>query len=232
MLLTVCGDTDIDTVMSVVDRVLPKTVAPLSVEREYPDEDEKIALPYTEHYMSVSKPLFAFGCKDLASFKTPEEKVKHGILAEMLGKCYFSRSAPFFNRLYDDRLVSSDVQYSYDAMNSCAYLMISGESENPKLVYEKTLDLLKNISENLPPAEDFLRIKRVMYANFVRTFDSTEDLAYELTSSYFHGTDLLTAGEIISSLTYEEFIRFASSFFEDKAFALSVIYPIAQKEGA
>ena len=84
---------------------------------------------------------------------------------------------------------------------------------------------MQSIPDNLPSKADFLRIKRAMYANYVRTFDSTESLAMALTDNFVNGTDLMTEGELIASMTYEEFAKFASAYFTDKEFALSVIYP-------
>jgi len=174
--------------------------------------------------------LLAFGVKDITVFDNAGDRLRHGILAEMLGKCFFSRSSDFYNTLYDEGLVSKSMSYSFDVLNSCAYLMISAESENPKELFERTKSLLQNISENLPAEEDFLRIKRVMYANHIRSFDSTESIAFALTDSFISGCELFSAGEIIASITYEEFIHFASTFFVGKEFSLSVIYPSLKEE--
>ncbi len=229
MVLTVCGNTSAEAVMEIVDRVLPACADARKIECEVPEEDASIASAYTELHMSVAKPLFAFGVKDLVHFERAEDKVRHSILAEMLGKCYFSRSADFYNALYDEGLIVKDVGYSFDVLDSCAYLMINGESEKPQELFERTKHLLQNINENMPSYETFLRIKRVMYANFVRTFDSTESIAFALTEGFIQGYEPFSVGEIISSVSYEEFTRFASAFFQDKDFSLSVIYP-SEKE--
>ncbi len=229
MVLTVCGDTTVDAVIATVSRVLPDRVAPISVERSYPTEDEALCRPYTEFSMEVATPLFACGVKDLTVFATPAEKAKHGVLAEMLGKCFFSRSADFYNELYDNGLIVKDIDYSYEAMNACSYLMIAGESERPHEVYQKIEHLLKNIHENVPSEETFLRIKRVMYANYIRSFDSTEDIAGALTDHFVHGTELYSFGDIIASVNYKDFTCFCKTFFADKQFALSVITPIDRK---
>ncbi len=230
MVLTVCGDISPEEVMEVVDRVLPQKAPPRAIECEYPKETAEIASAYTELSMSVSTPLVAFGVKDLTAFETPSERVRYGILAEMLGKCYFSRSSDYFNALYDEGLIVKDIGCSFDMLSSCAYLMINAESERPKELFERTKDLLQNISLNLPSVEDFARIKRVMYANYVRTFDSTESIAFSLTESFLQGYDLFAVGEIISSVSYEKFIRFACEFFQGKEFSLSVIYPSTKEE--
>lgn len=225
MALVVCGDTDLDTVLSVADATLPERTEAKRIECRYPEEDTAVHRTLTETKMSVATPLFAFGIKDLTAFDFPEAKLRYALLAEMLGKCYFTRSAVFYNRLYDEGLVSKDIGFSFDTLDSCAYFMVSGEGEDPTAVFERTKDLLSNISENLPSKEDFSRIKRVMYANYIRGFDSTESLAMALTDSFLHRTELFYEGDLIASITYEEFTEFATHFFKDKEWALSVIYP-------
>ena len=229
MLLTVCGDTTLNAVMDTVSRVLPAKVALISVDRSYPAENEALCRPYTEFSMEVATPLFACGVKDLAVFASPVEKAKHAVLAEMLGKCFFSRSAEFYNELYDNGLIVKDIDYSYEAMNACAYLMIAGESERPLDAYHRIENLLKNIHQNIPSMETFSRIKRVMYANYIRSFDSTEEIAGALTDHFFHGMELFSFGDIISSVCYEDFTHFCKTFFAHKKFSLSVITPVNNK---
>ncbi len=231
MVLAVSGDVTPEAVMAVVDRVLPSLAHARAIECRYPHEDASVASAYTELYMSVATPLLAFGVKDLTVFENTEDKMRYGILAEMLGKCYFSRSSDFYNALYDEGLVAKSINYSFDMLNSCSYLMISAESEYPKELFARTKHLLQNIHENLPSEQDFLRIKRVMYANHIRSFDSTESIAFALTESFVGACELFKLGEIIASITYEEFIRFACSFLQEKEFSLTVIYP-SQKEEA
>lgn len=230
MVLTVSGDITPEAVLSVVDRVLPHTCEKHAIECQYPKEDATVAKPYAELYMSVATPMLAFGAKDLTEFDSVEEKIRYGILAEMLGKCYFSRSSDYYNTLYDEGLIAKSINYSFDMLSSCSYLMISAESEKPLEVFERTKLLLENIPKNLPSESDFLRIQRVMYANFIRGFDSTESISFALTDTFIQGGDVFLTGEIISSVTYEEFTRFACDFLKGKEFSLSVIYPFEKEE--
>ena len=82
----------------------------------------------------------------------------------------------------------------------------------------------------MPTEQDFERIKRVIYADYIRTFDSTESLAMALTDCHLLGTEFLSEGDVIHSLSYAEFLRFATTFFDGKEFTLSVIYPSTKEE--
>ncbi|MBQ9736235.1 MAG: insulinase family protein [Clostridia bacterium] len=230
MVLSVCGNVTPEEVMAVVDRVLPKEEEPMTVELSYPTEPKELASPYTELAMSVAKPLFAFGVKDLATFASPTERYRHMLLVNLLSRCYFSKSSHYYNELYDSALVNGSLDSFYDAMNTCAYFGVMGESDDPKTVFEKTVDLFKNIRENMPSEAEFLRMKRIAYATYVRNFDSTEEIARSLTEHYFHGTELFAASDVLSSITYEEFVSFALHYFEDKEFALAVVRPTDEEK--
>lgn len=225
MALVVSGDITQSEVMETVDRVLPTEATPRKITCHYPKESAAVKNPYTELHMAIAQPLFAFGVKDVTEFVSPTEKMRRALMMEALGKACLSRSSAFYNSLYNEGLLTKDIGFSFESPNSCAYFIITGESDQPIEIFNRTKHLLQNMSQNLPSEEDFLRIKRAMYANYVRTFDSTESLAMALTDNFVNGTDLMTEGELIANMTYEEFAKFASAYFTDKEFALSVIYP-------
>lgn len=225
MALVVSGNISMEAVMKTVDSVIPDKAPTKRIICRYPEETAEINCPYTELKMAIATPLFAFGVKDIEEFSTPADRIKRGVLLEMIGKACFSRSAPFYNKLYTEGLLTKDIGYAFEAPNSCAYFIVTGESKKPIEIYERTKLLLQNLSDNIPSEEDFLRIKRAMYASHIRTFDSTESLAMALTDTFINGTDPILEGELIASLTYADFCAFAAEYFKDKEFVLSVIYP-------
>ena len=228
MALVVSGDVSMNDVMRIVERVIPPQSEQKKILCRYPSESAEINRSYTELRMAIATPLFAFGVKDVEEFPTAADKMKRCILLEMLGKAYLSRSAAFYNTLYNEGLLTKDIGYSFEAPNSCAYFIVTGESENPTEVFEKTKHLLQNLCDNLPSEQDFLCIKRAMYTNHIRIFDSTESLAMAMTDNFVNGTDPVLEGDLIASITYSDFCTFASAYFQDKEFVLSVIYPSAQ----
>ena len=230
MTLVVCGNVDKEAVFSAVDKAFADVRSDdRAVRREYPEEPKlDIVSPYRECRMAVSKPMFAFGVKDMATHADEKERMRHAIIGELLLRCCFSDSTDFYDHLYQEGLLDKSLGYEHATYASCAYQAIYGESDDPKTVFERCSDLLKNISENMPTESDFSRTKRAMYAEHIRTFDNTESSGYEVTDALHSGLDFLKYGDMLASVTYEELVAFAENFYCDKQFALSVIYPLSK----
>lgn len=225
MVLAVCGNVTEKDVMEVVDKMLPARSDAPEIECRYPEEDAQIAKEYTELHMSVSKPLFAFGVKDLATFTDPMEKEKHGICMNIVNRLLFSASSAFYTELYDKGLISSDFSAEYEWMKSCAYNIISGESADPEAVYAALREMLERVKENPPSREDFERVRKTIYADNIRNYDSTDDIASALVYSDYYGLELFASGDIVKNITYEEILELIRHFYDDKQFARAVILP-------
>ena len=111
-------------------------------------------------------------------------------------------------------------------MRACAFNAIIGESERPEVVWQELCQYLEQIGQTPPRKEDFERIKRSMYADYIRGFESTESIASELLYNSMNGIDYLAFGELILSVTYEEIVTLAQTYYKDKHFARAIILPI------
>ena len=65
-----------------------------------------------------------------------------------------------------------------------------------------------------------------MYAEFVKSFDSTESIANNLFNFVFEDSELLSYGNIIDGVTFEEVCELFKTSFSEDSVTLSVIYPI------
>ena len=77
--------------------------------------------------------------------------------------------------------------------------------------------------------EDFIRGKRVMYAEFVKNFDSTDNIANTLFSFVGEGAELLSYADIINSVTFEDVCEHFKNAFSPDCVTLSVILPYKNK---
>ena len=72
---------------------------------------------------------------------------------------------------------------------------------------------------------DFEREKKCLYSSYVSDFDSTEDIAFALTSYAFDNMDVFEYPDIIGSITFEFVEGLLRDFFVDEHFVLSVVKP-------
>ena len=226
MILTVVGDIDEDKVMDVVDEILgTEKREPLKIECVYPAEGEDVAAHRTELSMQIAKPMLAFAFKDMTLLSTPMEKQKHAYTVDILLRLLFSRSAPFYNALYARGLITDSFSAMYEWMDSCAHMIAIGESDDPETVFSEIEKLLLDIPEEMLKEEDFLRVKKAMYAENIRSLDSTEEIAYNLTEAALRGLSLWDSGELIRQITHSDVLALAKEYFKNKQFVQAVIYP-------
>lgn len=225
MVLCVCGDVDPDKVTCVLDRVL-QTAPEQEIVRKYPNEKAEVFKKRTETKMQVAKPQFAIGVKDTDIPTDPVEFSKKDFGMRILNEILFSSSTDFYNEMYEKGILNSQFSCEYDSTSSFAYNYYSGETDDP----DAFLAILKryiSACQNKPLDDDaFLRAKRVVYAEFIRLFDSTEDIANELVSYALLDISLFENVAVLDSIDKAYIETLLRNCFKDEYFALSVISPI------
>ena len=225
MMLIVCGDVTVDEVNAVCDKVL-REQAPVEIIREYPDERAEVYMPRFEHRMQVSKPLFAIGVKDVDVPEDAYERMKKSATADIVNDVLFGKAGEFYNKLYEDGLISGAFDADYNICKSYAFNALFGESSDPDEVFARFKACVDGAKANGLPREDFARSKRALYAHMVRLFDSTDDIANNFLQFKLDDGDLLDYVDIISRVTYEDAVALLGASYKDEFYSLSIVKPL------
>lgn len=225
MALIVCGDVTGEEVWRIANTHLPSKQATCQPKRYTVAESFEIAAPRTEAFGQVAKPIFAIGVKDVTLPTDPEgcsrRDAAMGILSEML----FSDTGTLYNRLLDAALISPELSYSYEQSRDFGFLRISGESHDPDRVLSEILRYLDEIRHDGLLREDFEHCKRIAFAEYIKGFDSTEEIADNLAAFLFEGAEIFSFADVLQEITFEEICAIFDEFFDPKRFTLSVIRP-------
>ncbi len=225
MVLCVCGDIMVDDVLSVCDKVLKRSPE-CEIERIFDKEKDCVSRQRITAKMQVSKPLFDIGIKDNKIPDIPFERLKKAAGMAVLNEVLFSKSSKIFNELYDEGLISSNFEYCYSISESFAFNEISGESSDTEEVYGRIRNYIKEMQEKGIERADYERCKKVIFADFIKNFDSTEEIAYELMSYIFEGCDLFDYSEAVRELEFEDVENLLKCMFDDSFFAMSTVCPV------
>lgn len=225
MALCVCGDVELEKVQKVLDTVL--TLTPKQeIIRSYKTEKPQVFQKRTETQMQVSKPQFAIGVKDVDIPSDPTAFCKKDFGMRILNEILFSSSTDFYNEMYEKGILNAQFSCEYDSTESFAYNYYSGETDDPDEFLAILKAYIADAQKKPIDTDAFLRAKRVIYADFIRMFDSTDEIANELVSYAFLGMPLFDNLAILDSIDkmyVEELLR---ERFDDSYYALSVISPI------
>jgi predicted Zn-dependent peptidase len=108
---------------------------------------------------------------------------------------------------------------------SYGYFDLSGESDCPERVFEEFRIFVQKVRrQGLSPA-DFERAKRILYADFVASFDTTEDIASELGSYAQSGLCAYDFIEAVDGVTLDDAAALFDLAFRDSQYTLSVVLP-------
>lgn len=223
MAVVVCGDITPESVLNIVDKSLPDDFCAVSVDRKYAiDKDASVYKTLYEAKMDVSKPIFTVGVKDSDIPLSDADRMKKYIAMSIICDMIFSKAGDLYNDLFESGKITPDFSANYICSKTFAYTMISGESDDPHFVLEY---IKKYIADFKYDDNDFSRCKRVLYAEYVKDFDSTEEIANNLIDFVFDGFDLFSFGDVIKDIDREYVDRLLCTSFNDEYFAMSVIYP-------
>lgn len=225
MALVLCGNFDESEVLAIADEVLTgEGSAPIL--RTVENETDAPVRSYIEDKMPLSKPIFQLGMKDACIPETAEGRLRRDFVMTMLGELLFSHSGKFYSTLFEEGLLTPAFTHGYSSADGFAYNCISGESENPEEVVKRFWAYIDEVRKTGFSDEDVERVRRVLYADEIRAYDSTEEIANRLLTFVFDGIELFSAPDIILSITKEELTDILHSFFDPARSALSVIYPL------
>lgn len=226
MVLCVCGNVDCDSVVAILDRVL-KEAPEQQIVRDYPIEQPAVFQKRSEIKMQVAKPQFAIGVKDTDIPADPIAFSKKDFGMRILNEILFSSSNDFYNDMYEKGILNSQFSCEYDSASSFAYNYYSGETDDPDAFLAILKDYIHAAKKKPIDADAFLRAKRVVYSDFVRMFDSTEEIANELVSYAFLDMPLFENIGIFESIDKAYVEELLAKCFEDEYFAISIVSPIS-----
>ncbi len=229
MALIVCGDVTDEEVLEIADKHLPKApvkALPVICQNENEKESAEVFMPYVEQKMQVSKPIFKIGIKDTDIPESTAERQRKEAKMSILNEMIFSGSMDLYAKLIEKDMISPAFSYGYTICDSFAYNGISGESDDPQGVLDEILAHIDELRKNGLSYADFLRSKRVMYAEAVKSYDSVDSIANNLFGFVCDGFELLSDTDIIDSITFEEIGKLFEHAFDRRSITLSSVIPL------
>ena len=228
MFFAVCGDVSPDDVM----RVLDENLSPEWQESRSGEATSSALLGDTCVHKKrvvtkgqVAKPIFSIGVKDVALPTGARERTRRGLVLSILSEMLFSESGELYSRLLDAGMISPDFSADYGLSKTFGFLQISGEASDPDAVLDAVMTYLDEVREKGLSKEDFERERRVELAEYIKSFDSTEEIATALLSCGIDGEELFDTPDVIGSLSFDEVTAALEEFFLPEHITISIVMP-------
>ena len=208
MTMVVCGDFVPEDLLEEIKKRLVKKEPQGEIKRIYPPKENKINKLYKEDEMEVSMPIFAIGYKDNEELKENRENIiKKHIAIEILLNMAIGKSSDLYKELYESGDLLAEPDLDYEFSDEYAHVLISGQSTNPKKIYEKVKETFEKYKQDGLDKEHFNRIQRKIYGDYVVEYNSVGDIARMFLSDKI---------KQINSFDYiEEYFQVTKEYTED-----------------
>jgi len=226
MVLAICGDVSVEQVLAVADRVLPQNWGSETDRVLCEDLTDRIeGKRRTVQKMPVAKPLFSIGVKDRVAGLDAPARFRREMAISLLCDILFSRAGKLYNDLFERQIISPAFSSGYSSTETLGFLCLSGEADHPEEVLRLIDEHVRALLSDGIPEEDFERCRRVTYADEIRAYDSTEEIANRLVSFALDGIEIFSCPSMLQSITKAELEQLLAQIWRDDCIAMSVIAP-------
>lgn len=228
MALVLCGPFEAEKVLSICDRLLSKAPE-FTLTRPDPGEPDALCAKSVTKEFPISLPQFMLGLKETECGGDAHALLLRDASQRVALEYYFGRASDFFCSLYEKGQINETFNCAYQFLDTCAFTLFQGESEEPDAVAEAIRQTVRKAKEAPMNEADFIRCKKAVFGSAVQNFNAPSDLAVQMLSYLFVGADLFEMPDAVADLRLSDVQARVDSWRED-LIAQSFIYPLKGKE--
>ena len=216
MIMCISGDFEPEKIIEEVKKRLIPREKMEEIKRIYPEEPKGINMKEKEANMGNNMPAFMIGYKD----ELDEDKVKVDLASQIIFNSLLGKASKLFQELYNEGLLISKLDMSYEFSKTYAHALIAGESRNPRKVYEKILDVLKNEEVS---KEDFERSKKNIYGFLVSEYNDVEDIGRMYLSDAVKGINSMDYVDKIENISLDYVNEILRKLYKENESVISIV---------
>ena len=221
MCLVVSGDFEPEKLIEEIKKRLIEKEQNGEIKRIFEEEPENIVKEKIEQKMTVTKPLFTIGIK--CTVPKQNEKVRIHIGIEILLNLLIGESSNLYKELYNDGNIYSVPSISYEFDHNYAHILISESANDPEKIYSKLKNKINEFVLNGINEEDFKRIKKMLYGEYIKEYDDVTTIGRMLLSDYMKGINSFDYLEEIESIDLNFINQVLKDNFKEEKMVLSVV---------
>ena len=223
MVLVLCGDFEPEKTIEYVKQKQVNKEKVGRIDRIYEEEPEEINQKEIIKKMEVSIPSFIIGYKDKV---VTNDIVKRHIAVEIILNLIIGKSSNLYRELYNSGLMLQEAELAYEFTDNYAHVMIGGQSKEPKKVQEFLNKEIENMKKSGFNEEDFNRIKRMIYGDYIKEYNEVGDISRMFLSDYFKGINSFDYIEEIEKIDMEYVMSVLKEVFNEDKQVISIVEPL------
>jgi predicted Zn-dependent peptidase len=221
MVLVVCGNFEPQNILEEIKKRLKPSKNIGEIHRIYEEEPKEINEKHMEKSMSVSMPIFMIGIKD--KIVNPSERVRRHMAIEVILNLLIGKSSNLYKKLYEEQILLGEADSEYEFSNQYAHILISGQSNNSQLVQDMLITEIEKLKNNGFVIEDFERMKRKIYGEFVTEFNDVASISRMFLADTVKQINSFDYVDEYDNITMEYAKELLNEVFVEDKMVLSVI---------
>ena len=201
MALAVAGNVSVEQVLKIADKML-KTKDCKKIERKFMEEPETVVEKTAIKNLSVAMPIFAIGFKE--NIKTPCRTLKELVVSNLFLDIIAGKTSSLYEKLLNEGLINTTFDTEYFEGYGYSAHLFTGESHEYEKVREYINEELERVIKDGVDKDDFERIKKKHYGNFIMNFNDIDSISNSLIGSYFNGEGLFDQLSVLESITIDD----------------------------
>lgn len=219
MLMVVSGEFEPEQLLEEIKNRLIKTENREEIKTVYPEEPKEIVKQEVTEIMEVSMPMFVIGFKDIAQ----GDMVHKHIAIEILLNILIGKSSKLYKKLYEEGLLISELELSYEFSTNYAFIMIIGQSKNPLKVKEELLNKIEEYKKKGLEEEEFIRNKKMIYGDYIKEYNTVHDVSRMFLADYFRNINSFDYLNNIDFITKEYSLEMLKEVFREDNYVISIV---------
>lgn len=158
-----------------------------------------------------------------------EKAIREEMIADLAAEALFGESSELYLKLYEEGLIDSSFGGGFETLDSCAFLSCGGDSDDPEAVRDAVIARAESLAATGIDEEAFQRSKRSAMGRRIRGLDSFDGTAYRVCAYHLSEFDYFRFPEIYASIEKQDVEDFLRKTVHESNAALSIIYPISER---
>lgn len=222
MVLVLCGDFKPEKMIEEIKQKQVRKEQQGEIKKIFEEEPEEINEKEIKVQMEVSMPSFILAYKD----KKPNESiVKRNLGLEILLNLLIGKSSETYKKLYSEGLIIGEPDIAYEFSENYAHVLIGVQSSDPQKSKKIINSQIAKIKQEGINAENFNRIKRMIYGEYVKNYNDVSIIARMFLTDYFKGINSFEYLENIDTITIEYAEQLLNEVFNEEKQVISIVEP-------
>lgn len=216
MIMFVTGNFDEETVIEHIKASTLLQQPHIINDIETYDNDLTVYKKETSVSLEVNIPTLLLGVKQAPTDPEKEDIMKKELIVSILTDIIFGKSSKFYKELLSNGLINESFGVDITFDKSFGFLLFGGETMKPLVLHERLKDMLLSLDDSDIDHKDFLRAKKQIVGEFIKSLNSLEFIASMFTKYYYYGASMFEILDVAKAITYEDVLD-AKKYMKNEA---------------